>query len=108
MVFYNLIDNALSAMAGRGDLQFGGECHHQEIKLTISDTGPGIPPEILAHLFEFSTLKAAAQDESARRLGFGLWWVKIFVDRFGGRLEVDSLPGQGSRFTIYLPAAPQR
>lgn len=108
MVFYNLIDNAVAAMSGVGELRFSGEQCGPEIKLKITDTGPGIAPEAQAHLFEFSTLKAADQNESARRLGFGLWWVKTFVDRFGGRLEVDSIPGRGSRFTVYLPAASQR
>lgn len=72
MVFYNLIDNALAAMAGTGELCFSGERCGPEIKLKITDTGPGIPPEMQTHLFEFSALKAAAQNEPARRLGFGL------------------------------------
>ncbi len=104
MVFYNLIDNALTALAGQGEIRLTGAHRGGQVALTIADTGPGIPPELRPHLFDFSPAKAAAAGEPARRLGFGLWWVKIFVDRFGGRLEVESAPGQGSAFTVYLPA----
>jgi GAF domain-containing protein len=103
LAFYNLIDNAVKAMAGVGELTITGQQAGPEIVITIADNGPGIPLEIQPHLFEFSTLKMMPVDEPLRRLGFGLWWVKTFVDRFGGRLEVQSAPGQGSAFTIYLP-----
>jgi signal transduction histidine kinase len=104
MVFYNLIDNALTALAGQGQLRLTGARQGYEVAITIADTGPGIPPELKPHLFEFSPAKAAAADQPARRLGFGLWWVKTFVERFGGHLDFKSIPGQGSAFTVYLPA----
>jgi GAF domain-containing protein len=108
MAFYNLIDNALQALAGQGQLNLSGRQHGPEIAITIADTGPGIPAEMWPRLFEFSSTKTALESEQTRRLGFGLWWVKTFVDRFGGRLEVQSTPGQGSAFTIYLPTAGKR
>lgn len=103
MVFYNLIDNALEAMGNRGELRLMGAWQGHEVAITVADTGPGIPPEIRPHLFEFSPAPTLPEGEQARRLGFGLWWVKTFVDRFGGRLLVDSTLGQGSAFTICLP-----
>jgi signal transduction histidine kinase len=101
MVFYNLIDNALTALAGQGELHFQGVWQDQEVALTVADSGPGIAPEIQSHLFDFSP---AAEGQTSWQLGFGLWWVKTFMDRFGGRLQVDSQPGQGSAFTVWLPA----
>lgn len=99
MVFYNLIDNALKAMDGVGELRLVGVWQDAEVGVTVTDTGPGIAPETRSHLFEFATAEV-----QTRRLGFGLWWVKTFVDRFGGRVLVESAPGQGSAFTVWLPA----
>ncbi|NJN99564.1 MAG: GAF domain-containing protein [Anaerolineales bacterium] len=104
MVFYNLIDNALKAMGEQGELRLTGQTHGPEVGVTVADTGPGIDPALRATLFEFSAFRASATSGEARRLGFGLWWVKTFVDRFGGRLLVESEPGQGSAFTVWLPA----
>lgn len=104
MVFYNLIDNALKAMGEQGELRLTGQAHGSEVAVTVADTGSGIDPARLPTLFEFSAFQAAASTGEARRLGFGLWWVKTFVDRFGGRLLVESEPGQGAAFTVWLPA----
>lgn len=104
LAFFNLIDNALKAMAGEGELHFTGSCMAGEVAVTVADTGSGIPPEIWPHLFEFSLAAMTPEGEQDRRLGFGLWWVKTFVDRCGGRLQVESTPNRGSAFTIYLPA----
>ncbi len=104
MVFYNLIDNALIAMGDGGELRLSGVWQDNEVGVTVADTGPGILPEIQPHIFEFSSTELASTEEQTRRLGFGLWWVKTFVDRFGGRLLVESEPGQGSTFTVWLPA----
>jgi GAF domain-containing protein len=104
MVFYNLIDNALKAMENQGELRLSGAWQGDEVAITVADTGPGIAPEIRPHLFEFSPATIVSEVEQTHRLGFGLWWVKTFVDRFGGRLLVESEPGQGSAFTVCLPA----
>jgi len=101
LIFYNLIENALTAMEGRGRLTFAGQWHDDEVALAVSDTGPGIPPEVQEHIFEFTS---AIDPQQGEHLGFGLWWVKTFVDRFGGRVEVESAPGRGSTFTVWLPA----
>jgi signal transduction histidine kinase len=104
MVFYNLIDNALKAMAGRGELRLTGTWQGQEVAVIVADTGPGIPPEIQPHIFEFLASTPVSTEKQQGRLGFGLWWVKTFVDRFGGRVKVESAPGRGSAFTVWLPA----
>lgn len=104
LVFHNLIDNALKAMADEGELHLTGDWQENQIRVTVADTGPGISPDVEPHIFEFSLLATASKGEKARRLGFGLWWVKTFIDRFGGQLLVQNEPGRGAAFTICLPA----
>jgi signal transduction histidine kinase len=103
MVFFNLIDNAVKAMAGQGELHFRGTWAGDEVMVSVTDTGPGIPPEIQPRIFEFSPSPMSAEPQRGR-LGFGLWWVKALLDRFDGRIVFDSQPGQGTTFKVYLPA----
>ncbi len=103
MVFYNLVDNALKAMAGQGELHLKGKWLGDEVAVTIVDTGPGIPREMQTQIFEFTSAVNRSKEKQGR-LGFGLWWVKTFVDRFGGRVALESEPGRGSAFTVWLPA----
>lgn len=104
MVFFNLIDNAVTAMQGEGDIYFSGTWQDDEVIITVADTGPGIPPEIQPHLFEFSPQGTSPGQRPSSRLGFGLWWVKTLIDRFEGRLVLNSQPGEGASFQLYLPA----
>lgn len=103
MVFYNLLDNAVKAIAGVGQIRIEGHYRGEQVGLSVADTGPGVPPEMGDRIFEFAAT-GASLGGSSQRLGFGLWWVKTFVERFGGRVALDSQPGCGSRFTVWLPA----
>jgi GAF domain-containing protein len=104
LVFHNLIENALFAMAGQGQLQILGIWTGDEVTVTIADTGPGIPGEAQAQIFEFPSSLVQGDRRRAGRLGFGLWWVRTFVNRFGGRVSVESEVGCGSSFAVTLPA----
>jgi two-component system NtrC family sensor kinase len=67
------------------------------VGVVFRDTGPGIPPEIGTNLFEpFVTTKSSG-------LGLGLSISYEIIQRHGGRITVDSQPGQGSVFTVWLP-----
>ena len=69
------------------------------IKLTVSDTGAGIPHEIIDKIFEpYFTTKGLGEGT-----GMGLAMVHSIVENYGGRITVDSTPGQGALFAIYLP-----
>ncbi len=101
LVFVNLIENAVDAMKGRGMLRFTGRRRGQWIEVAVADNGPGIPIELQERIFElnFSTKR------TTKKLGFGLWWTRTYIQRFGGTLQVESAPGQGATFVVRLPVA---
>jgi signal transduction histidine kinase len=71
----------------------------QHIRLTVADTGHGIPPDVLPKIFEpFVTTK-----ERGKGTGLGLTVVLGIVQEHGGSITVDSTPGQGTTFTLLLP-----
>jgi signal transduction histidine kinase len=101
-VVINLIDNAaqaLSEMPGGGPMRIAvkSALADDALELSVEDTGPGIPPENMARIFEplFSTKSFGT--------GLGLATVKQIVGQHGGTIEVDSTVGQGTCFTIRLP-----
>jgi PAS domain S-box-containing protein len=72
------------------------------VRISVSDTGAGIPPEILLRLFDpFATTKARGQGS-----GLGLAISRRIVDRFGGDIRAENLPSGGAKITVTLPAAP--
>jgi signal transduction histidine kinase len=95
----NIINNALEAMPTGGTLVLHvGECDGW-CQLSVSDTGCGIPDEMLPHLFKpFHTSKTSGH------LGLGLVQSRDLVHLLGGRLEVASVPGQGATVTMTLPS----
>jgi signal transduction histidine kinase len=99
-VLTNLYINALQAIDGRGgslSVKLSGADGGRRAQIEIADTGAGIPPENISHLFEpyFSTKETGT--------GLGLAIVKKAVDDHGGTIEVQSEPGSGTTFTITLP-----
>ena len=100
-VFTNLISNAIDAMDKGGLLRITAGSDNDVVKVTITDTGPGIPPEELGKIFDqFYTTKGE------HGTGVGLWVAKGIVERFGGSILVSSCvePSQsGSCFTVTLP-----
>jgi PAS domain S-box-containing protein len=99
-VFMNIILNAAEAMEGRGRLRLktGPATAPGRVRVEISDTGPGIPDEVLPHVFEpFFTTK-----EEGRGTGLGLSVAYGVVQNHGGRITVCSNPGAGTTFVIEL------
>jgi signal transduction histidine kinase len=95
----NLLRNAYDAMGASGGLAIRAAARGDAVRLDLTDTGPGVPPEQIARILEplYST--------KARGLGLGLAIARSIVERHGGRLEVASPPGAGATFTVELPAA---
>jgi len=96
-VLLNLALNALQAMPGGGTLTFSAVPAGDRVTLTVSDTGQGIPAEVLPRLFEpYVTTRADG-------LGLGLAIARRIVEAHGGRIEAESDSGRGSRFRVTLP-----
>jgi signal transduction histidine kinase len=100
-VWTNLIDNAIDAMDGHGEVTIRTRRVDGAVVVEIGDQGPGIPPEVVSRMFDpFFTTKA-----SGKGTGLGLDIVRrIVVDGHRGEVSVDSRPGQ-TRFVVRLPAA---
>ncbi|MDH4328747.1 MAG: PAS domain S-box protein [Nitrospira sp.] len=98
-VIINLIMNALHAMEGGGTLRVGLEPEQDRVKLTVADTGHGIPKDALQKIFEpFFTTK-----EFGKGTGLGLTVVKGIIEEHQGTITVDSEEGKGTTFTVWLP-----
>jgi len=101
-VLLNLIINARDAMAGKGTISISAKQWHDKggIHIAVADHGCGIKTEQLQHIFEpfFST-------KGDRGNGLGLAAVRNIIQEHGGDVTVDSKPGEGSTFSIYLPPA---
>lgn len=102
----NLLDNALkfTPEGGLVGITVSGQGNTAEIE--VRDTGIGMPPEVVPHIFERFFRADPARPSSAEGVGLGLSLAKWIVDRHNGRIEVESQPGKGSRFTVRLPRAP--
>jgi signal transduction histidine kinase len=98
-VWTNLIDNALHALNGRGQIRIRTARENGSVLVEITDNGPGIPDEIRGRIFEpFFTTKAVGQGT-----GLGLNLVhRIVVKQHHGDIEVYSEPGN-TRFVVHLP-----
>jgi len=103
-VFLELITNARKAMEDRIQQRLQVRtCSDQDdaglwVIVEIKDTGSGITPEQMMHLWNMF-------QQSEDGLGFGLWWLRTFIERQGGSIKCHSEPDKGSVFVVRLPAA---
>jgi NtrC-family two-component system sensor histidine kinase KinB len=105
-VISNLIANALRYTPAGGAIAVSLNKTSSGVRLCVSDTGPGIPPELRDRLFErFAQGPVNGSEPGAAGLGLAI--VKEIVDAHGGRISVDSQAGQGTRFIVELPTLPE-
>jgi two-component system NtrC family sensor kinase len=100
-VFLNILNNAIDATGKDGKIHLKTRhlAKNNEIGVEISDSGPGIPREMLNKIFDpFFTTK-----EVGKGTGLGLSISHSIVEKLGGRIMVASEEGQGTTFTIYFP-----
>ena len=101
-VFSNLGGNAIKFTPEGGRIEIGATSCGETIEFAVRDTGPGIPPEDLPHIFDrFWQARKTARGG----VGLGLAIAKGIVETHGGRIRIDSEPGRGSRFAFTLPVA---
>jgi signal transduction histidine kinase len=99
-VFINLLVNAIQSMENKGKITIHTGAEEGWVKMSISDTGCGIPEENMDKIFTpFFTTK-----EDIKGVGLGLAVSHGIIERHGGRIETQSEVGKGSTFTIFMPA----
>jgi len=106
----NLLGNALKFTPSGGAVTVAA-CPSKEgqaVLFSVSDTGEGIPPEAFGRIFEKFGQVESRQGGRIMSTGLGLAFCKLAVEAHGGRIGVESAPGQGSTFsfTIPLPSSP--
>jgi signal transduction histidine kinase len=97
-VWTNIIDNAIDAMSKGGELKIKTYRHHDQAVVEITDSGHGIPEEVINQIFDpFFTTKGVGKGT-----GLGLEVTRRIIDRHKGQISVESQPGQ-TTFTVCIP-----
>jgi len=103
LVFDNLLNNAFKYTPSGGMVSITARPEDGMVRFTVEDTGIGIAPEYLGRIFE-KFFRVPDQEHVSS--GLGLTIAKEIVEAHGGRIEVDSHPGQGTKFTFTVKAVP--
>ena len=106
-VLVNLVGNAIHYTPAGGKVTLNLEKANNQARLTVSDTGPGIPAQDIPHIFErfYRGERSRKRTPGSQSSGFGLglsiaYWI---IRNHGGAIEVNSLEGQGTTFCVWLP-----
>jgi CheY-like chemotaxis protein len=106
-VFANLLNNAAKYTPPGGDIALAVEARGGTLRVAVRDTGMGIPPEMLGHVFEMFTQVDRSLERARGGLGIGLSVAKRLVEMHGGSIEAHSAGAdQGSEFVVTLRLAP--
>lgn len=104
-VIANLVDNAIKyTPKGTIELRFGIS-NEKQVSVEVRDTGIGILPRELEGIFEKFHRTSSAKETTESGVGLGLYIVKSFIEKQGGRITVTSRPGRGTSFLVSLPRA---
>lgn len=104
-IFFNLFDNAVRHTSVGGQVTITAKQVENEIEIVVADTGSGIAPEQLSHIWERFYTEDDARSSHRERSGLGLSITKQLVEKMNGRISVQSEPDRGTVFTFYLPAS---
>jgi len=104
----NLLDNAIKYTEPGGQIRVRARVEEDEVVIVVEDSGAGIDPELLPHVFDLFIQADRSLERKQGGLGLGLTLVRRLVEMHGGRVEAASAgPGHGSAFTIVLPRVPE-
>jgi two-component system phosphate regulon sensor histidine kinase PhoR len=103
----NLVDNAVKYTPDGGTVTLAGEARDGMVAISVADTGIGIAPEHLPRIFERFYRVDRSRSRALGGTGLGLSIVKHIATSHGGDVEVNSIEGQGTRFSLLLPRAPE-
>ena len=100
-LFLILLDNAFKYTGGEGQVDVIAAPNSKTVDVIVADTGPGIPPDDLEHIFD--RFYRASTSRRIPGMGLGLSIARHIVEQHGGAIVVESTVGSGSRFTVKLP-----
>jgi len=105
-VVANLLENALTHAPEGGDVTVSvGRAGDDRVRVEVADTGPGIPPDQLPHIFEQFYRVDPSRSRETGGAGLGLTIVRRLVEAHGGRVNAESEPGRGTRISVELPVS---
>jgi signal transduction histidine kinase len=102
-VLANLLDNAIKYSGPKSSVAIEADERHGQVLIRVKDSGSGIPPDEISKIWD--RLHRGDASRSHPGLGLGLSLVQAVVRAHRGRIGVQSQPGVGSAFTLYLPSA---
>ncbi|MFB9415748.1 ATP-binding protein [Dactylosporangium matsuzakiense] len=102
-VVINLLDNALKFTPAGGSARLSADGDGEQVRLTVSDTGMGIPEDEIDQIFEQFFRSSRSQEHQSQGTGLGLAITKTIVERHGGRIWATPATGQGTVVTCLLP-----
>lgn len=105
-IMINLIGNAIKYTPS-GEVSVVLECNTKQAKIIVKDTGVGMSEEDRERLFTKFYRIRTRETEKITGTGLGLWITKEMVEKMGGKISVDSIPGTGSQFTVEFPLTRQ-
>jgi signal transduction histidine kinase len=101
-ILQNLVSNALK-FTRAGAVSVSADHEGEELRIAVQDTVPGIPRDAQARIFEMFERVEPVDGHRPAGIGLGLYIVKSLVQLMGGRIEVESEVGRGTRFTVRPP-----
>jgi signal transduction histidine kinase len=102
-VLRNLLDNAITHTPAGGTIRIAARANAGEVEMSVMDTGAGIDPQHLPHIFDRFYRADGSRARSTGGAGLGLAIVKQLVELHGGRVWAESTPGHGATFHFTLP-----
>lgn len=105
-VVRNLVSNAIKFTPPEGVITVGMETRHGDVRVSVADTGVGMPPEVMQKLFRIDSKHSTRGTANEKGTGLGLILCKDFVEKNGGSIGVTSTVGKGSVFYFSLPQQP--
>jgi signal transduction histidine kinase len=101
-ILFNLLSNAIGFSTAGQTVELVATRRENEVEFKVSDRGRGIPPDVIEHVFD--RFKTHTSGSRHRGVGLGLSIVRSFVELHGGRISIESFPGQGTSVTCVFPA----
>jgi len=102
-VLRNLMSNAVKFTPEDGSITILTAIEGSNVHLGVSDTGIGMPPEEVDKIFTLESVKSLSGTDGETGTGLGLQVCKDFVEQLGGKISINSKPGEGTEFQVTLP-----